>query len=167
MTMPRLWAAPGLLAAALAVAAPVRSAPPPADARTAIGAVYDQINADFERRDVTGLMTFIAPDYTAVDPKGATSSRDQARRQYESQRDQIKTLHSRWVLESLTPLVDGALVEMRMHTDGTGTKKILFARLTGTFTNDLWVRDLWVDTPQGWRLKHRQTLLDQTHTHPG
>ena len=157
-------------AAALAALLAAPAAPAPAAdtaPRAAIQAAYDQLDAAFVQRDMDRFMSFFAPDFTEQTPKGETRSRDRTRQGYQDQLRQIKTMRCRFAIQSLTPTPGGALVEMKMHADGTGEKRILFAKVRGTFTNDLWVRDLWVRTPQGWRLKHRQTLQDETRTHPG
>lgn len=144
--------------------------PPPASERAAVQsailAAYDGLNAAFSRHDLSRFMAYFTPDYIDIDEKGARLTKEQTRRGYGEQLDQIKTIRSRYVIQALTPTPTGTLVEMRMHSDGTGEKRVLFAKLHANFTNDLWVRDLWVVTPQGWRLQHRQTLQDDLHIHP-
>ena len=163
----------GLLCAAALTSAPLIAAPgetrtaPAGAGRAAILEAYDQINADFLHRDIPQVMSFFTPDFTEVNDRGAKADKEQTRRRYQEEQGQITTMQTHYTLQNFTPTVAGTLVEVRMHSDGTGVKRILFAKIHGTFTNDLWVRDLWVDTTQGWRLKHRQTLEDQTHTHPG
>ncbi len=78
----------------------------------------------------------------------------------------MKSILSRYAIQSLAPAPGGMLAEMHMHSSGLGEKRILFAKLHGAFTDDLWVRDLWVSTPQGWRIQHRQTLKDDLHIRP-
>ena len=112
-------------------------------------------------------MAYFTDDYIDIDEKGARLNKEQTRRGYEKQLGQLKSIESHYTIQNIAPAAGGTLVEMKMHSRGTGEKRVLFARLRGTFTNDLWVRDLWVSTPQGWRLKHRQTLQDDLHIHPG
>ncbi|MDQ2799385.1 MAG: nuclear transport factor 2 family protein [Armatimonadota bacterium] len=154
----------GILAALPALAAPPPAAP--STDRIAIQAVYDQLGAAFGQHDLARFMSYFTPDYIDVDEKGAHLSKEQTRRGYQDQLGQIKTMQSHYAIQSLTPTAGGTLVEMKMHSDGTGAKRILFAKLHANFTDDLWVRDLWVNTPQGWRLQHRQTLQDQLRIHP-
>ncbi len=153
------------LAAVPAAAAPPPVAPASAD-RAAIQAAYDGLSAAFSRHDLPRFMSYFADDYIDIDEKNARLDKEQTRRGYQDQLGQMKTIESRYAIQSLTPAPGGALVEMRMHSSGQGEKRILFAKLHGTFTDDLWVRDLWVSTPQGWRLKHRQTLKDDLHIRP-
>ena len=156
------------LCIALAPALSARAAAPTDAAdRAGIQAAYDQISAAFQRGDMDGLMAHFTPDYTEQQQRGATVGRDEARRQYQGHRAQITSMICHWTLQSLLPNTEGVLVQMAMHSSGTGTKRILFARVRGTFTDDLQVRDLWVNTAQGWRIKHRVVLAEQTHTHPG
>jgi len=163
-----LWLAaltPGVLAASATIAAPPAAAPN-AD-RAAIQAAYDQISLAFGQRDLTRFMSYFAPNYIDINEKGVRLDKEQTRHGFRQQLDQIKTIHSRYVVQNVTPTSTGALVEMKMHSEGVGEKRILFAKLRGAFTDDLWVRDLWVNTPQGWRLQRRQTLQDDLHIHPG
>lgn len=159
----------GALAFGILISFPTFAAFPsavPFTDRTAIQAVYDQLGAAFSRHDLTRFMSYFTPDYIDIDEKGDRLSKEQTRRGYQQQLGQIKTMQSHYAIQSLTPTVGGTLVEMKMHTDGIGEKRILFAKLHANFTDDLWVRDLWVNTPQGWRLQHRQTLQDTLHIHP-
>jgi ketosteroid isomerase-like protein len=149
----------------LAVSGAMPAASLAADASPGIQGAYDRINAAFDARDFDRFASYFSSDFTAVDPDGKTVTRAETLRQFRERRDRIVTLHSRYVVQSLTPAEDGVMAEMKMHTDGTGRKKVLFATLKGTFTNDLLVRDLWVNTASGWRLKRRQILQDETRIH--
>ena len=126
------------------------------NARAGIQAAYDGISTAYESHDLDKFMSYFALDYTETDLKGAKLDRTAARKYYQDQLNKIKTMHSRYTFSDPMPVASGDQVEMKMHTDGTGEKRILFARFKGTFTNDLLVKDLWVETPQGWRLKSRQ-----------
>ena len=154
------------LAAAPLVAAPPSSVPGVAD-RAAVQAAYDGLSAAFSRHDLPRFMSYFTDDYIDVDEKGTHLGKEQTRRGYREQLGQMKNIQSRYTLQSLTPApAGGLLVEMKMHAWGVGEKRILFAKLHGAFTDDLWVRDLWVPTPQGWRLQRRQTLRDDLRIRP-
>jgi len=159
------------LCVALAFAAPSLTAAPPAAPpgaadRAAIQAAYDGLSAAFSQHDLPRFMAYFTPDYIDIDEKGARLTKEQTRRGYQQQLGQIKTIRSRYAIQNLTLTAAGTLVEMRMHSDGMGEKRVLFAKLHAAFTNDLWVRDLWINTPQGWRLQRRQTLRDDLRIHP-
>lgn len=156
-----------LSACAAGVCAPAASSAAPSPAQSTIHGMYDQINAAFMRRDVGGVMTYFTPDYTATDTNGDRLNRDQTRRRYQDQLGQIRSIQGRFTIQRFVPVPGGAWAEMQMHSAGTGEKRVLFARVHGTFTNDFHSRDLWVKTPQGWRLKYRLILQDDTRTHRG
>ena len=151
--------------AAPTIAAPSAPAPRPAD-RAAIQDAYGGLDDAFSRHDLPRFMSYFTDDYIDIDEKGTRLTKEQTRRGYQDQLGQMKTNQSHYVIQNLAPAPGGTLVEMRMHSSGLGEKRILFAKLHGTFTDDLWVRDLWVNTPQGWRIQHRQTLKDELHIRP-
>ncbi len=139
---------------------------PPA-AQAAIQSGYSQINAAFSQHDLNRFMTFFTPDYKVVDEKGTTYNKDQTRKQYGGQLQQMKTMQSSFTVGSFAATPAGVECEMKLHTTGVGEKRVLFMKFKGTYADDLWVHDLWVQTPQGWRIKSRKTLADTLVTHPG
>lgn len=166
LSHPRLLGA-AALAFALSCVPPV-AAEAPATALPGIRASYDGVDAAFHSRDLTRAMSYFTPDYTAFTEKGSRMDREQQRKQYADRMKQMKTWQTHYDIQKLTPLSHGEmLVALQMHCDGTGEKRILFAHVKGTFTNDFRARDLWVNTPDGWRLKSRTVLQDDTRTHPG
>ena len=157
------------LLCAIAIAAPTAAAPPasvPAADRAAIQAAYDGLGDAFSRHDLPRFMSYFTDNYIDTDEKGARLTKEQTRRGYKDQLGEMKSIQSRYAIQSLTPAPGGTLVEMHLHAAGLGEKRILFAKLHGTFTDDLWVRDLWVSTPQGWRIQRRQTLKDELRIRP-
>ncbi len=147
-------------------APPVCAGVPPA-AQSAISAAYSQINTAFTQHDLTRFMSYFTPDYTVVDEKGATYNKEQTRKQYDDQLRQVRTMQSRFTVQNFVSVPGGVQAEMKLHTQGIGEKKVLFMKFKGTYADDLWVRDFWVQTPQGWRVKSRKTLSDKLVTHPG
>ena len=147
-------------------ASPVSAEVTPA-AQSAISAAYAQINAAFTQHDLDRFMTYFTPDYKVVDEKGATYNKEQTRKQYADQLKQVKTMQSRFTIQNFVSVPGGVQAEMKLHTQGVGEKRVLFMHFKGTYADDLWVRDFWVQTPQGWRVKSRKTLADKLVTHPG
>lgn len=139
---------------------------PPAD-QSAISAAYAQINSAFTQHDLDQFMTFFTPDYQVVDEKGATHTKEQTRKQYADQLKQVRTMQSRFTIANFVSLPGGVQAEMKLHTQGIGEKRVLFMKFRGTYSDDLWVRDFWVQTPQGWHIKSRKMLSDNLVTHPG
>ncbi len=156
-----------LLAAVAALAGPAHAASVPPVAQSAITTAYGQINAAFTQHDLNRFMTFFTPDYRVVDEKGATYTKEQTRKQYDDQLRQVRTMQSRFTLQNFAAVPGGVQVEMKLHTQGIGEKRVLFMNFKGTYADDLWVRDFWVQTPQGWRVKSRRTLSDNLVTHAG
>ena len=147
----------------LPLAAQKSAAPSSAD-RAGIQAAYEGLGAAFQAHDLDRFMGYFAPDYVDVDENGRHLTKEQTRQGYKDQLGQLKSIQSHYVVKAGMTTRTGTLVEMRMHSSGTGEKRILFVKVRGHFTDDLWVRDLWVKTPQGWRLQHRMTLKDDLST---
>ena len=143
--------------------------PPPESSSTvhaAIQAAYDGMGTSFQAHDLERFMAYFQPDYIDIDENGKHLTKQQTRRGYSEQLGQLKSIQSQYVVRNIEAAPSGTLAEMRLHSHGTGEKRILFARIRGHFTDDLWVRDLWVNTPQGWRISRRQTLKDDLSTGP-
>ena len=165
---------PALLIAALALSTQFSdrtfAAPPPAAAssttRTAIQAAYEGMGTSFEARDLDRFMTYFQPDYIDIDENGKHLTKEETRQGYSAQLKQMKSIQSQYVVTDVQTMPSGTQAEMRLHSHGTGEKRILFVKIRGHFTDDLWVRDLWVNTPQGWRIQRRQTLKDDLSTGP-
>lgn len=144
------------------------AAPPPAprlSERTSIQAAYQGMDDAFSQHDLPRFMSYFTDDYIDTDEKGANLTKEQTRRGYRDQLGQMKSIQSHYAIQNLAPAPGGTLAEMHMHSSGLGEKRILFAKFHGTFTDELWVRDLWISTPQGWRIQRRQTLKDELHIH--
>jgi len=142
--------------------------PPGAAAyRNAIQSAYTVMTAAFVDNHLDRSSLYFATDYRQVDPHGHILDKDGSQKKFQSLRDQINTVQSLCTVASMNAEADGIHVEMATHSAGTGTKRVLFFKVSGTFTNDLRVSDVWVDTPDGWRLKSRLMLEDLSVIHSG
>jgi ketosteroid isomerase-like protein len=139
---------------------------PAGSTHPAIQAAYEGLGAAFQAHDLDRFMTYFQPDYIDIDENGKHLTKEQTRQGYSAQLRQMKSIQSRYIVTDVQTTPSGTLVEMRLHSYGAGEKRILFAKIRGHFTDDLWVRDLWVNTPQGWRIQRRQTLKDDLSTGP-
>ncbi len=162
----RYFASAAVFLALLAAPKAFAAAAPPA-AQAAIQSGYSQINVAFSQHDLNRFMTFFTPDYKVVDEKGATYNKEQTRKQYADQLKQMKTMQSSFTVRNFAATPAGVECEMKLHTQGGGEKRVLFMKFKGTYADDLWVHDLWVQTPQGWRIKSRKTVSDKLVTRPG
>ena len=121
----------------------------------------------FAAHNLPLAMSYFAPDYTDTDERGRTRTRPEEERFFQARMAQVQSAQCRCVVESLTCTPAGTWADMQVRSEGIGVKRVLFARVHVRFRNTLHVRDLWVSTPQGWRIKYRQTLQDDTHLSPG
>jgi len=140
---------------------PAQSAPA-ADCQLAIQTAYNQINDSFATNHLDRGCVFIENDYRQVDPHGHAMDKVSTRNKFQSERNMIRTIQTQCSITSLTVAPDGVHVRMATHSSGTGVKRIMFFNVKGTFVNDLRVNDLWVNTPDGWRLKSRLMLQDNS-----
>ena len=123
---------------------------------------YQGINDAIVKRDVDKIMSYFTDDFTETNSVGATVDREQERKQYQSEFGKIKSMNVHYSIQDCIPTPAGTYCDVKFHLDGIGFKRILFMKVQGAFTNDLIVRDLWIQTADGPRLKSRLTLLDQT-----
>ncbi len=168
MNMPaaRSLAAVAIFLPLLAGSKAFAEAVPPA-AQAAIQSGYNQINVAFSQHDLGRFMAFFTPDYKVVDEKGTTYDKEQTRKQYADQLKQMKTMQSSFTVQNFAETPAGVEVEMKLHSQGQGEKRVLFMKFKGNYADDLWVHDLWVQTPQGWRIKSRKTVSDKLVMHRG
>jgi hypothetical protein len=138
---------------------PILQAPLPVDALTA---QYEQINDAILKHDLDRIMYYFTDDFTEVNSSGTLVDRDQERKEYSSELSKIKSMDIRYQIQNYVVTAAGTSCDVHFHMEGVGIKRVLFMKLQGNFTNDLIVHDLWVSTPDGFRLKSRQTLLDET-----
>ena len=141
--------------------------PDPSVYRLAIQSAYALMTAAFVDNRLDRSSLFFATDYRQVDPHGHALDKADSQKKFQTLRDQISTVQSQCTVGSMNAETDGIHVEMATHSAGTGSKRVLFFKIPGTFTNDLRVMDIWVDTPDGWRLKSRLMLEDLSIVHSG
>lgn len=130
--------------------------------RAEISARYDQMNSAYASNNMESVAKILTSDYTETDPKGHVSDRNAALKKLRDMRSFITRIQSKTTVNSCAPQPNGELVQMTFHAAGTGQKKVLFIKLKGTFTNDMIAKDLWVNTADGWRLRSRVLLADET-----
>jgi len=142
--------------------------PSPTDAgATAIQTTYDAITVAFDNDRIGQIPTFLTEDYTETDPHGQILDQAAAIKKLRDERNQIDSVQSQWSIVSITNSPTGMMVQLKLHSEGTGSKRIAFFKIRGTFTNDMVCRDWWIDTADGWRIKSRVKLLDDSHVQAG
>jgi hypothetical protein len=128
----------------------------------AVARQYVQINDAIIKHDLNTLMSFFTSDFTEVNSSGAIVDRNEERKDYQNELAKIESMNIQYFIVDSNTTPAGTYCDVRFHMDGVGFKRILFMKVKGAFTNDLIVRDFWVTTPDGLRLKSRQTSLDET-----
>jgi hypothetical protein len=123
---------------------------------------YSEINDAVMKRDLDKIMSFLTPDFSEISSTGKTVNRFQEQKNYKAQFDKIKSMTSTFEVSDVTPAPEGTYCDVTIHMNGIGVKKVMFVNFTAGFTNELVVRDLWVNTASGWKIKSRQTFKDQT-----
>lgn len=149
---------------------PIISSPVQADSagcREAIHTAYMQMINDFANNKLAMSAVYLSDDYREVDTHGHGLDKAGCLKKLQGRRNDIRSVKSQCSIGSVTSALDGVHVKMTMHSVGKGVKHVVFLTVQGAFVNDLRVDDLWVKTQDGWRLKHRLTLLDDTHTRAG
>ena len=118
---------------------------------------YDRINAAFIRKDIKGATALFTPDYVSISPEGEKQTLSEFRKHYDNlfNRFNIKLTSNRTTIKNIDLNSNSADVAIEQKTEGTiaGFNKIVINQTS---------RNLWVKTPQGWRLKESKILTNQT-----
>jgi ketosteroid isomerase-like protein len=118
---------------------------------------YNQINAAFIRKDIKGATAYFTPDYVSINPKGEKQTLEEFRTHYDNlfNRFNIKLTSNKATIKNIIVNADGIDVAIEQRTEGTiaGINKIVINQTSS---------DLWMKTPQGWRLKQSKILTNQT-----
>jgi ketosteroid isomerase-like protein len=122
-----------------------------------VQANYALINAAFVRKDIKGATALFTPDYVRISPEGQTQTLAEFRNYYDNlfNKFNIKLTSNQTIVKNISVNSDGLDVAIEQSTKGTiaGFNKIAIEQTS---------RNLWVKTPQGWRLKQSKILTNQT-----
>jgi hypothetical protein len=118
---------------------------------------YDRINAAFLRKDIKGATVLFAPDYVSISPEGKKQTLAEFREHYDNlfNRFNIKLTSNKTTIKNIDVNSNGINVAIEQQTEGTvaGFNKIVINQTSS---------NLWLKTPQGWRLKESKILTNQT-----
>jgi ketosteroid isomerase-like protein len=118
---------------------------------------YDRINAAFMRKDIKGATALFTPDYVSISPEGEKQTLSEFRNHYDNlfNRFNIKLTSNQTTIKNIALNSNGADVAIEQKTEGTiaGFNKIVINQTS---------RNLWLKTPQGWRLKESKILTNET-----
>lgn len=120
---------------------------------------YDVAAAAFLRRDVAGIMKVTSPDLTSRRPDGHVWNRKQLQVYMNLTVGALKTIDSARFRVRKIESRDGEVVALVDHTvsgilgDASGKPR----RIVDVSTD----RDIWVKTPDGWRLKFTECVKEK------
>jgi len=127
-----------------------------AKVQPAIQTNYNQINAAFIRQDIKGATALFTPDYILINPEGEKQTLAEFREHYGNlfTRFNVKLISNKATIKNIDVNASGIDVAIEQKTEGTiaGFNKIVINQTS---------RDLWLKTPQGWRLKQSKILTSQ------
>jgi ketosteroid isomerase-like protein len=118
---------------------------------------YNQINAAFVRKDIKGATAYFTPDYVSISPEGEKQTLAEFRNHYDNlfNRFKIQLTSNKTTIKNIEIDANEIDVAIEQKTEGTvaGFNKIVINQTS---------RNLWLKTPQGWRLKQSKILNSQT-----
>jgi ketosteroid isomerase-like protein len=118
---------------------------------------YNRINAAFVRKDIKGATALFTPDYVSISPEGQKQTLAEFRTYYDNlfNKFNIKLTSNKTIIKNIATNPDGIDVAIEQSTEGTvaGSNRIVINQTS---------RNLWMKTPQGWRLKQSKILTNQT-----
>jgi ketosteroid isomerase-like protein len=118
---------------------------------------YDRINAAFLRKDIKGATSLFTPDYVSISPEGKKQTLSEFREHYDNlfNRFNIKLTSNQTTIKNIDVNSTGVNVSIEQKTEGTvaGFNKIVINQTSS---------NLWLKTPQGWRLKESKILTNKT-----
>jgi hypothetical protein len=123
----------------------------------AIQTNYDRINAAFLRKDIKEATALFTTDYVSISPEGKKQTLSEFREHYDNlfNRFNIKLTSNKTTIKNIDIKANGIDVAIEQKTEGTvaGFNKIVINQTS---------RNLWLKTPQGWRLKESKILTNKT-----
>ena len=161
---PQNWGVRGafLLLLLLQPAHAAQGETPQTQARAAIQANYNAIDAAFEHRELDRAYTFFAPQYVSIDRSGKRTGKTEAREYNANLLKKVKTLKAQTQVTACVLSKGGAEVTTHQTAKITAEARILFVRKTVHVQTQSHTRDFWVQTPQGWRITESRILSDQS-----
>jgi len=136
--------------------APAARADTPSEARKAIQATYDKMNAAFSRKDVKSAFAYLTPDFEQITFEGQRVGAAPMRQQMTQALAAAKSMRSQTTVQKLTLKGGTAEVLVRSRViivlNDPRTNKPL--TVAGNETS----QDTWIKTSRGWLAKRSKTL---------
>src|SRR2546421_7925540 len=144
------------LALAVCIANSMAKADATAEARKQIQAAYGRENAATARKDTSGVVANMSPDYVTSDVHGQTATVELIRQTLPKIFASTLSLKAKTVITKFALKGNEADVTVKEHADIS-----LFNRKTlkpSKLVLDETTQTTWVKTPSGWRKKRSRTL---------
>jgi ketosteroid isomerase-like protein len=127
------------------------------DARAAINAAYEKMNAAASRKDLKSLLAFYSKDYIATDPSGGKQTLSDYRRTLEPIFQRARSIRATTTIQKLSVKSNRAVAVIKDRT------RIVLGhprnpRMVTGFVVDATREDVWVKGPKGW-LQQRAKVL--------
>jgi hypothetical protein len=129
------------------------------DARKQIQAAYDRENAAAARKDTSGVMANLMPDYISINYRGQRTNAEQLRHRLPQLFAMAMSIKGRTRITRLALKGSQADVTAKEHGEVT-----LMNPRTGKPTNlvvDETSQTLWVKTARGWKKKRSRTIASK------
>ncbi len=146
-----------LAATALAISIPALSvmAANQSSAKQEIQSTYNKIASAIIRKDVKSATSYFTSDYIGIDDKGTQRTAGEMRQYYSSiMPAPVKVVKNQIAIQDFSADSISANVLIKQRADLTFGKSKIVSQNT--------YKDLWVKTPQGWRLKQSQNTNSMT-----
>ncbi len=144
-------------AATVAILMPVTAvmATNQSSAKQEIQSTYNKIASAILRKDITSATSYFTSDYVGIDDQGNQRTAVEMRKYYSSiMPAPVKVVKNQIAIQDFSANSNSANVLIKQRADLTfGSNKIVSQNT---------YRDLWVKTPQGWRLKQSKNTQSST-----
>lgn len=131
-----------------------------ADAKRAIQAQYDKINAAVARKDVKALDGFYAPGYEYVSMRGEKLTLPELEKGLAPLLAHASALHGKTIVQSIS-LAAGTIASARIQYTG-GFTSVIGGNppRTAIYESRSTAEDVWIRGTRGWILKRTRQLTD-------
>ncbi len=144
-----------LAATVLAISAPAISVLAANSAKQEIQSTYNKIASAIIRKDVVSATSYFTSDYVGTDNKGTQRTAGEMRQYYSSiMPAPVKVVKNQISIQNFSANGSSANVVVKQKADLTFGKSKIVSQNT--------YKDLWIKTPQGWRLKQSQNTNSLT-----
>jgi ketosteroid isomerase-like protein len=142
-------------AVALAIPTTVVMAANQSNAKQEIQSTYNKMASAIIRKDLKIATSFFTSDYVGIDNKGTQRTAGEMRQYYSSiMPAPVKVVKNQIAIQDFSADSTSANVLIKQRADLTFGKSKIVSQNT--------YKDLWVKTPQGWRLKQSQNTNSVT-----